>query len=95
MTRVTVKFTGEMWARAGIGSTEFTFEGATLDDLLTAIFARYDLRDLVFASRARDQFVFRSGVLINGRSAKFLGGLSAPICEGDEVILMRPAVAAI
>jgi molybdopterin converting factor small subunit len=95
MTRVMVKFTGEMWARAGIGSAEFVFDGATLDDLLDAVFARYDLCDLVFASRARDQFRFRSGVLINGRAAKLLGGLAAPIRDGDEVIVMRPAVAAV
>jgi len=93
MTRVIVKFTGEMWARAGIGSAEFVFDGATLDDLLDAIFARYDLRDLVLD--ARGQFVFRSGVLINGRAAKLLGGLAAPIRDGDEVIVMRPAVAAV
>lgn len=92
MTEITLKFTGEMWARGGIYQTAFEFEGATLGDLLQTIFARYNVRDLVLD--AHDQFIFRSGVLVNGRSAKYLGGLSAPIRDGDEVILMRPSIGA-
>jgi molybdopterin converting factor small subunit len=42
----------------------------------------------------RDRFIFRSGILINGRSAKWLGGLSASIHNGDEVIIMRPSIGA-
>ena len=72
---------------------EFAFEGATLGELLKALFAQYALRDLVVD--ADDQFIHRSGVLINGRSAKYLGTLAAPIKNGDEVIIMRPSVAAI
>ncbi len=90
--QVTVKFTGEMWARTGIHQTEFEFEGATLGDLMQTLFARYDVRDLVLDEH--DQFIFRSGVLVNGRSAKYLGGLAAPIREDDEVILMRPSIGA-
>jgi molybdopterin converting factor small subunit len=92
MTRVTLKFTGEMWTRAGIGSTDFAFEGLTLGDLLKAVLARYNLRDLVLDEN--EQFIFRSGVLVNGRSAKYLGGPNAPILNGDEVIVMRPSIGA-
>jgi molybdopterin converting factor small subunit len=92
MTEVTLKFTGEMWARAQIYRTEFAFEGTTLDDLLRAVFSRYNLRDLVLD--ADNRFVFRSGILVNGRSAKYLGGLAAPVQNGDEVIMMRPSIGA-
>ncbi len=93
MTRITVKFTGEMWERAQIYQTKFEFDGATLADLLRSLFAQYNLRDLVLDSN--DQFVFRSGVLVNGRSAKYLGGLAAPIQDDDEVIVMRPSIGAL
>lgn len=92
MTTVALRFTGEMWARVGFGSTQFSFEGDTLGALLRAAFTQFDVRDVTLD--ANKQFVFRSGVLINGRSAKFLGGLNAPIRTGDEVILMRPSLGA-
>jgi molybdopterin converting factor small subunit len=60
--------------------------------LLKAVLARYNLRDLVLDEN--EQFIFRSGVLVNGRSAKYLGGLAAPIQNGDEVIIMRPNIGA-
>ncbi len=93
MTQVTLKFTGEVWARMHNYRMDFRFEGASLADLLTALFAQYDLRDLVVDGDG--QFIPRSGVLVNGRSAKFLGTLAAPIRDGDEVIIMRPSVAAV
>ena len=93
MTQVTLKFTGEVWARMRSYQMDFKFEGATLGDLLKALFAQYELRDLVVDGDG--QFIPRSGVLVNGRSAKYLGALAASIREGDEVIIMRPSVAAI
>lgn len=93
MTTITLRFTGEMWARVGFGTTQFSFAGDTLGELLRAVFAQFDVRDLTLD--ANEQFVFRSGVLINGRSAKFIGGLRAPIRAGDEVILMRPSLGAL
>lgn len=92
MTQVTLKFTGETWERTKIYQTEFAFEGNTLRDLLCASFAQFNLRDLVLDDD--DQFVFRSGVLVNGRSARYQGGLAAPIQNGDEVIVMRPSIGA-
>ena len=92
MTKITLKFTGEMWARTEIYRTEFAFEGTTLGDLLWAVFAQYHVRDLLLDGN--DQFIFRSGVLVNGRSAKYLGGLSAAIRDSDEVIVMRPSLGA-
>jgi len=92
VTSVNVKFTGEIWERAKIPHTQFEFNGTTLADLLRALFVQYNLRDLVLDSH--DQFIFRSGVLVNGRSAKYLGGLAAPIQDGDEVIVMRPSIGA-
>ncbi len=92
MTRVTLKFTGEMWARTQIYAMDFAFEGGTLKDLLDALFAQHNLRDVVLDEH--DRFIFRSGVLINGRSAKWLGELRAPIHDGDEVIVMRPSIGA-
>ena len=92
MTSVTLKFTGEMWERTRVYHTEFGFEGATLIELLRVLFTQYPLRDLVLDGN--DKFIFRSGVLINGRSARYLGGLAAPIQDGDEVIVMRPSIGA-
>ena len=91
-TQVTLKFTGEFWTRAGTGSVDFSFEGNSLRDLLRAAFTQYAVREILLQDN--DQFVFRSGVMVNGRSAKWLGGLSAPIRDGDEVILMRPSLGA-
>jgi molybdopterin converting factor small subunit len=93
VTRIALKFTGEVWARMHKYGMDWEFEGATLADLLMALFAQYDLRDLVLDGDG--QFIPRSGVLVNGRSAKYLGTLAAPIRDGDEVIIMRPSVAAI
>jgi molybdopterin converting factor small subunit len=92
MTHVKVKFTGEIWARTQMYEIDFAFAGDRLDALLAALFAQYALRDLVLDGN--NQFRFRSGVLINGRSAKYLGGLSAPVRDGDEVIVMRPSIGA-
>jgi molybdopterin converting factor small subunit len=89
---VTLKFTGDVWARTRIYQMEFAFEGTTLGDLLHALFAQHNLRDLVLDEN--DQFIFRSGVLVNGRSAKYFGGLVMPIQDGDEVIVMRPSIGA-
>jgi molybdopterin converting factor small subunit len=92
MTHVTLKFTGEMWARTKVYQTAFSFDGGSLAELLRAVFTRYPVRDLVL--NENDQFVFRSGVLVNGRSARYLGGLAATIQNGDEVIVMRPSIGA-
>lgn len=92
MTKVTLKFTGLVWARTHLYRMDFAFEGKALRDLLEALFARYSLRDLVLDEN--EQFIFRSGVLVNGRSVKYLGGLNAPIRDGDEVIVMRPSIGA-
>ena len=92
MTLVTLKFTGEFWGRTQTGSTDFSFDGATLRDLLREAFTRYDVREILLDEN--DQFVFRSGVMVNGRSARWIGGLNAPIQNGDEVILMRPSLGA-
>ncbi len=93
MTVVRLKFTGEVWERMRKYEMQFAFEGATLGELLKTLFAQYDLRELVLD--ANDQLIFRSGVLVNGRSAKFLGVLKTPIHNGDEVIIMRPSVASV
>ena len=92
MTEVTLKFTGEFWERAGRGSVDFSFEGNTLRELLSTAFARYNVRDILLDDN--EQFVFRSGVMVNGRSARWIGGLNTPIQNGDEVILMRPSLGA-
>jgi molybdopterin converting factor small subunit len=91
-TRIILKFTGEFWARTGTGSVDFTFEGTTLRDLLRGVFVQYNVRDILLDDD--EKFIFRSGVMVNGRSAKFIGGLDTPIHDGDEVLLMRPSLGA-
>lgn len=90
---LTLKFTGEFLARTGTGSVDFDFEGTTLRDWLCAVFVRYNIRDILLDDE--DKFIFRSGVMVNGRSVKFSGGLDAPIHDGDEVLLMRPSLSAL
>jgi molybdopterin synthase sulfur carrier subunit len=46
------------------------------------------LREKVF--RGEDELQGGVGLFINGRSTRFLDGLSTPVREGDEVALVPP-----
>ena len=93
MTHITLKFIGEFWGRVGFGHTDFEFEGSTVREFLPAVTHAYHVADLLLD---RDGVSIRpaSRLVINGRFSYLVGGLDAPIREGDVVTLMRPGAPA-
>ena len=89
MTHITLKFTGEFWGRVGFGHADFEFEGGAVREFLPAVTNAYNVADLLLNS---DQVSIRptSRLVVNGRFHYLVGGLDAPICDGDVVTLMRP-----
>ncbi len=64
--------------------------GATLDELLADINGRYDgLRERLIDEAGLRRFI---NVYLNDEDVRFLGGLSAPVRDGDTVTVL-PAVA--
>jgi sulfur-carrier protein len=92
LTRVTLKFAGDVRTRMGVNRMEFSFEGSQLRELLEALFAHHDLRDLILDERGNVLPYTR--VAVNGRFSYLIGDLDAPIQEGDMVVLMKPYVVA-
>lgn len=88
MTRVSLQFIGEFWGRVGFGHTDFEFEGSTVRDFLPAVINAYNVADLLLA----DETTIRptSRLVVNGRFHYLVGGLEAPIRDGDVVTLIRP-----
>jgi len=89
VAHITLKFTGEFWGRVGRGGTEFEFEGDTVYAFLPAVTKAYAVADLLLNA---DGLTVRptSRLVVNGRFHYLVGGLEAPIREGDVVTLMRP-----
>lgn len=92
MVNVVLRFTGDVWMRMHAGHMEFEFEGNTLGELLDALFARYDLRDLILDADGRVRF--RSRIAVNGCFADTLQGMETPIKSADVIVLMRPGLGA-
>ena len=88
MTHITLKFIGEFWGRVGCGHADFDFEGSTARAFLSAVTRAYNVADLLLA----DETTIRpaSRLVVNGRFHYLVGGLDAPIRDGDVVTLMRP-----
>ena len=92
MTEVGLKFTGDVRTCMGADRMDFTFEGATLGELLEALFSRYDLRRLILDQDGHVRPYSR--LLVNGRFSYLLGDLEAPIRDGDLIVFARPYVVA-
>ena len=92
MTRVVLKFTGDVRMRMGVDRREFSFEGTKLGELLEAVFAEYDLRDLILDEEGNIKPWAR--VAVNGRFSYTIGDMNAAIQEGDLVALLHPYVVA-
>ncbi len=88
LTHVTLKFAGEVWTRMQMGHLDFAFEGQTLGELLQCLVSRYPLRDLIFDAYGQLDRRFR--VILNGRFSYLVGGMDAPVHEGDMVVVMGP-----
>jgi molybdopterin converting factor small subunit len=89
MTHITLKFIGEFWGRVGFGHTDFAFAGGTVRDFLPALTQAYPVADLLLNADQASTKPY-SRLVINGRFFELVGGLEAPIQEGDVVTLMRP-----
>lgn len=88
MTDVTIKFTGIVRRRmGGRDRIEFCFDGTSLGELLDALFAQYDLRDLILD---QDRTVIPwSRVVVNGRFSYLVGDMDTPVKDGDMIVLIR------
>ena len=86
---VTVKIPSQLRAATG-GEATATVEGATVREVLDALYARYDeLRSRIADDGGLRRFV---NVYVGGDDIRFLDGLDTPVSDNDEVTIL-PAVA--
>jgi sulfur-carrier protein len=87
---VTVKIPTQLRAAAG-GASELEVEGATVAQVLDALFDRHgELRDrLSDGDGGLRRFV---NVYVDGEDIRFTDGLETPVADGNEVQIL-PAVA--
>ena len=72
------------------GEKSIEGSGATLDELFSDLDGRYDgLRERLIDDAGLRRFI---NVYLNDEDVRFLGGLSAPVTDGDTVTVL-PAVA--
>ena len=72
------------------GESLATVDGATVGDVLDALYERYDeLRSRIAQDGGLRRFV---NVYVGGEDIRFLDGLDTPVQDGDEVTIL-PAVA--
>ncbi len=89
MTKVTLKFTGNVHTRMDAYQMDFSFEGTRLRELLDALFAQHNnVRDLLLDESGNLKPYAR--VLVNGRFSELLQGLDTPVCDGDTIVLIHP-----
>ena len=89
MTHITLKFIGEFWGRVGFGHADFEFEGSTVREFLPALTQAHHVADLLLNPDGISTKPY-SRLVVNGRFFELVGGLDAPIRDGDVVTLMRP-----
>jgi len=86
---VTVKIPSQLRSATG-GEAEASVEGATVGDVLDALYNRFgELRDRIAQDGGLRRFV---NVYIGGEDIRFLDGLDTDVADGDEVTIL-PAVA--
>ena len=88
MTEVNLKFTADMRARVGVDSMVFSFEGSKLGDLLEALCARYEIRDLLIDDSGN--VLPYSRIVVNGRFSYLLEDMETSLEDGDLIVLIRP-----
>ena len=86
----TVKLPGVLRAQAN-GERQIEVEGATIGDAVQALVGRHPAlgQQLLTPEGELHRFV---NVYLNGRDVRYLGGLSTPVGERDEIRLL-PAIA--
>lgn len=86
---VTVKIPSQLRA-ATDGEATATVEGATVREVLDALYTRYEeLRSRIADDGGLRRFV---NVYVGGDDIRFLDGLDTPVSDNDEVTIL-PAVA--
>ena len=87
---VTVKLPTHLRAAAG-GAAEASADGATVGEVLDALYAQHGgLRERIAGDDGElRRFV---NVYLKGEDIRFLDGLATPVSDGDEVTIL-PAVA--
>ena len=86
---VTVKIPTQLRA-ATDGAATATVDGATVGEVLDALYARFgELRVRIAEDGGLRRFV---NVYVGSEDIRFLDGLDTPVSEGDEVTIL-PAVA--
>jgi molybdopterin synthase sulfur carrier subunit len=88
---ITLKFTSHFRGRLGIKETPFAFQGDRVRDLVQAVVARYDVKDLLLESSGLRDYV---RIAVNGRFARYIGGWEAEIPEGATVVFIHSYVVA-
>ncbi len=89
MTHIPLKFIGEFWGRVGFGHADFEFDGNPAREFFPAVTQAYNVGDLLLNPDGASTKPY-SRLVINGRFFELVGGLDAPIRDGDVVTLMRP-----
>ena len=86
---VTVKIPTQL-REATDGEASAEVDGATVGEVLDALYDRYDeLRSRIAEDGGLRRFV---NVYVGGEDIRFLDGLQTPVSDGDEVTIL-PAVA--
>ena len=87
---VVVKIPTQLRAAAG-GETEAVLDGATVQEVLDGLFARFDELRLRISDEdgSLRRFV---NVYLAGEDIRFLDGLQTPVADGSELTIL-PAVA--
>jgi len=87
---VTVKLPTQLRAAAG-GAAEASADGATVGEVLDALYAQHGgLRERIAGDD--DELRRFVNVYLKGEDIRFLDGLATPVSDGDEVTIL-PAVA--
>lgn len=88
---ITLKLLSLFWDK--VGSHEITYEGNTVDEILTKFITDYgDSLDESLIDHETKKLRPYILVLVNGRNILFLNGFNTPLQEGD-VIAISPPIA--
>jgi len=86
---ISVKIPTQLRSATG-GESLASVDGATVGEVLDALYERYDeLRSRIAEDGGLRRFV---NVYVGGEDIRFLNGLDTPVQDGDEVTIL-PAVA--
>jgi MoaD family protein len=83
--KINVMFFGQLRDLAAVRESVVPIKGTTLDDLMEYLYREYGAE---FQKAAEGIKGLR--ILINGREYGLLGGMQAPLKDGDTVVLLPP-----